>query len=43
MPPPKYSPKPNGEPKRCFSSRKKVSSAMIVFGRNSSFSAGRST
>ena len=26
MPPPKYSPKPNGEPKRCLSSRKKVSS-----------------
>jgi hypothetical protein len=42
MPPPKYSPKPNGEPKRCLSSRKNVSSAMIVLGLNSSFSIGRS-
>ena len=42
MPPPKYSPKPNGEPKRCLSSRKNVSSAMIVLGRNSSFSIGLS-
>ena len=38
MPPPKYSPKPNGEPKRCLSSRKNVSSAMISLGCSSSFS-----
>ena len=40
MPPPKYSPKPYGEPKRLFSSRKNVSSAMIFLGLNSSFSIG---
>ena len=42
MPPPKYSPKPYGEPKRCLSSRKNVSSAMIFFGTNSSLSPGLS-
>ena len=32
MPPRKYSPKPYGEPKRSFSSRKSVSSVMTSFG-----------
>ena len=32
MPPRKYSPNPYGEPKRSFSSRKRVSSAMTSFG-----------
>ena len=32
MPPRKYSPKPYGEPKRSFSSRKTVSSGMTSFG-----------
>ena len=32
MPPRKYSPKPNGEPKRSFSSRNSVSSATTCLG-----------